>query len=354
MLADIATYFGLGRSIADWAHSLDPIQLLKYCSTLMAAAYGVYATVTDFHEKKDGKQTLTRKGRIGIAFLLFATLLGFTADGAKDYQDKKNAEQAKAEQKAARDQEATTLQTTQAINVQLTKTQNELSQTAATTQSVLDVSRKAADAFNITDGFSLSVDILVPADQYVVSEFGWSVGVSGSYNGYSLTCLGLTKLQSGPASSIRDLIFESSPTLFFYRKGETSRGKELMLDQELPFLRPCDPADPAAEQTMSLFIPKEPESAETMHQNMEILRHPSNVKWSGAYSEFRSYLDFVDARVILNIWGLGHVPGSYRPVNFRVKNIDIATNKGHHILVKNFRPCKFLGDPAFCGTAIVE
>lgn len=65
--------------------------LLKYSASIIAAAYGVYATVTDFKEEKNGKKILSRKGRWGIALLLFSTLINLSSDGYKDIQDRKAA-----------------------------------------------------------------------------------------------------------------------------------------------------------------------------------------------------------------------------------------------------------------------
>jgi len=62
---------------------------VKVTSSLIAGAYGVYATVTDFHEKRDGRQVLSRSGRIGLVVLLVSTFAGVTVDAWKELNDNK-------------------------------------------------------------------------------------------------------------------------------------------------------------------------------------------------------------------------------------------------------------------------
>jgi hypothetical protein len=60
------------------------LYILKYSAATFSGVYGLYATFTEFHEKKHGKSVLTRRGRIGIALLLVATLISLSSDAYKD------------------------------------------------------------------------------------------------------------------------------------------------------------------------------------------------------------------------------------------------------------------------------
>jgi len=82
------------------------LMLLKYTGSILAGAYGVYATVTDFKEEKNGKKVLSKKGRWGIALLLFSILLNLSSDAYKDTQER--AKERAQDEKAAAEQRTLT------------------------------------------------------------------------------------------------------------------------------------------------------------------------------------------------------------------------------------------------------
>ena len=61
---------------------------LKYSGAILTAIYGVYATVTDFHESRDGKKRLSKKGYCGIALLIISSLLALSTDILKDSRER--------------------------------------------------------------------------------------------------------------------------------------------------------------------------------------------------------------------------------------------------------------------------
>lgn len=71
----------------DWTTSL------KYVGSVTAALYGLWATVTDFHEVRDGKKVLTRKGYLGIVLLIAASSLSLFSDVGKDRHDRAASKQ---------------------------------------------------------------------------------------------------------------------------------------------------------------------------------------------------------------------------------------------------------------------
>ena len=72
---------------------------IKVFGGLFALAYGIYATVVDFHEKRNGQKRLTRKGQIGMTILIVSSSLAILAD----YGDKKSAAAQKAIEQEAQE-----------------------------------------------------------------------------------------------------------------------------------------------------------------------------------------------------------------------------------------------------------
>ena len=68
--------------------------VLKYTGALIASAYGLYATLTDFREEKDGKKILSSKGKYGIALLLVSSMLALSTDVVKDVRENEKKEEA--------------------------------------------------------------------------------------------------------------------------------------------------------------------------------------------------------------------------------------------------------------------
>jgi hypothetical protein len=65
------------------------ITILKYTGSLIAGAYGVYATLTDFKDEKNGKKVLSRKGYFGMGLLISSLVLNLSTDAFKDYREHK-------------------------------------------------------------------------------------------------------------------------------------------------------------------------------------------------------------------------------------------------------------------------
>jgi len=68
---------------------MDTFSSLKYLGAALSAAYGFYATVTDFRVESDGKKRLSRKGSGGLAFLSLSTIISLAGDAGKDLNAQK-------------------------------------------------------------------------------------------------------------------------------------------------------------------------------------------------------------------------------------------------------------------------
>jgi len=152
--------------------------VLKYAGSIVAAAYGVYATVTNFHEQKNGRQILSNRGRWGIALFLFSILLNVSSDGLKDIRDRATAKVHDERQKEVADetrQSAASLETeltaTKAINAQLSETNTTLRTTTKDTETILSATQRAANPFVRTDRFEAFLGAAIPIDQPLVQPY---------------------------------------------------------------------------------------------------------------------------------------------------------------------------------------
>lgn len=80
-------------------------QLLKYALGFLTSFYGVYATLTDFKEEKDGKKRLSKRGYFGIGLLALTAIMGLGLDMYKDQQEQIEGARKTAEDSARRDED---------------------------------------------------------------------------------------------------------------------------------------------------------------------------------------------------------------------------------------------------------
>ena len=106
--------------------------VVKYASAAFSAAYGLYATVTDFKEEKKGRKVLSTKGYIGIVFLGISSVLSISTDGWKDAKDAKDAHirdvAAEKARKEVSDQLTDQLKRTTEINATLQHQKDQMAQ----------------------------------------------------------------------------------------------------------------------------------------------------------------------------------------------------------------------------------
>jgi hypothetical protein len=154
-----------------------PVALLvvKYAASIVAAAYGVYATLTDFHQNKGGVRILSSKGRWGIALFLFSILLNVFSDGLKDYKEHKaDVESQKVQERAINTANQTAaslhaqLDTLSKINADLANSNKVLQATASTTAAVLHETRRVSEPIEPGDRFTIDVSLEIPTTQPLV------------------------------------------------------------------------------------------------------------------------------------------------------------------------------------------
>jgi len=84
--------------------------ILKYAGGIIAAFYGVYATLTDFKEEENGKKVLTRKGYMGICFLVIIALLSLSTDVLKDLKENQDKDDREKAERVRRDEDINRIQ----------------------------------------------------------------------------------------------------------------------------------------------------------------------------------------------------------------------------------------------------
>lgn len=74
--------------------------ILKYSGTVISGLYGMYATLTDFYEERDGHRRLTKKGYFGITLLCVSLFLSLSMDIVSDIKEGEEAAKRRAKEEA--------------------------------------------------------------------------------------------------------------------------------------------------------------------------------------------------------------------------------------------------------------
>lgn len=159
------------------------LSFVKVSSSVLAGAYGIYATITDFHELKDGRKRLTARGRLGLALLLLATIVGITSDGFKEKQERDRQIQERARlERDQRERDAETKRL-EAISENLrsdleiaTGTQQKLADTSSALQKTAVISTETLHTSQrLLDPIPSQVKILatfqIPVDQAEIRRY---------------------------------------------------------------------------------------------------------------------------------------------------------------------------------------
>jgi hypothetical protein len=150
--------------------------ILKYTGSIVAGFYGLYATLTDFKEEKNGKKVLSSKGRRGIVLLACATILSISADAAKDYNEvgERKRERDRRDASDILQQNMQTklgneLDQTKTINSNLSSTSAKIDRNLIATSHVLSEVERAADP--IPQNLRVRAIFTVAGDQPLVRPY---------------------------------------------------------------------------------------------------------------------------------------------------------------------------------------
>jgi hypothetical protein len=158
--------------------------IIKYSAAVLTGSYGVYATLTDFHENRNGVRVLSKKGRLGIVLLLISTVLSLSTDGLKDYREQREVrkEQARRDEVAAEQQRtesevAASLGTSLANARLLNSAVDHLRATSAavksnsrTTEMALHEARRATAPLSL-EGLSIEISLAIPLNDELVQGY---------------------------------------------------------------------------------------------------------------------------------------------------------------------------------------
>ena len=167
--------------------------ILKYLAAVVTGAYGVYATVTDFYDERNGKRTLTKKGYIGICLLTLSVSAGLLADIVGDTRQRIAEKKAEKVARESREQQLKRqehllvilneqIDNTRTISKNLKNTTQRVEATVATSNEILSEQLKRVEflevqlfvtvdplAFQTREGISLLEPKLVEALKKEVS-----------------------------------------------------------------------------------------------------------------------------------------------------------------------------------------
>jgi hypothetical protein len=146
----------------------------KYIGAGIAALYGIFATVTDFHEEKNGRRVLSHRGYFGLVLLAIASMMTISSDWSKDkHEDVVAAEKKRLDEERFASAQARQENMTRQINENL-KTSSQVSKALATAQKDLKKSlRVVAETSAVTtkmlaqerQSSQITEDILIEAQR---------------------------------------------------------------------------------------------------------------------------------------------------------------------------------------------
>jgi hypothetical protein len=152
-------------TVAPTTESNTALYAMKYAGSIFAALYGLYATITDFHEQREGKKVLSRKGYFGIVLLFVASILSISADAYKDRREEREKIEQKQHDIEARNELnaklGAELEKTKGVADQLNLAVQTLDQTATTSRGVLNQTERILQPIK---DVSVSYEVLVPTD----------------------------------------------------------------------------------------------------------------------------------------------------------------------------------------------
>lgn len=284
--------------------------VLKYAGSILAGAYGVYATVTDFREEKGGKKVLSRKGQLGIALLLFSIFLNVSADGVKDIKERKEAKAARAIQDKAVSDELTMLELTR--------------DTVAKTASVLDETRRNADPFAQSDGFELDMEVLIPVDQELVKPYAERVRTPRPNDAGPVFVESNSRIAPDEHRATEEvmarLVSDGTVGMIvasFRKKGEKDRNHTLALQGD------CRP------ENIKLIIPLHP--LQDSRDFIKFVCHTHRVDWHDHDGGFRSYVDFDNSDISVSVFR--------KTVEYELHEVRIYSSRGREIVADKFHTC---------------
>jgi hypothetical protein len=150
--------------------------VIKYAAEGLTALYGLYATVSDFHETRNGKRILSWRGYLGIAFLVFATFLTIFNERERDLRENaKNAQTVLMQQQQLESELAmnTSLERQRELlekqRQDLTATLTQMHETASATSAVLNESRRTSDP--LEQIVAININLSLPTESKAVQPY---------------------------------------------------------------------------------------------------------------------------------------------------------------------------------------
>jgi hypothetical protein len=327
-----------------WVPSDSSLLLLKYAASTMTAAYGVYATVTDFKVGPEGHKVLTKKGKWGIALFLFSVLITVSSDGLKDIRDQKKAEQdATRQAQAASDERFVTqslqqqLNDTKALNEQLKNARTKLDQTANTAASTLNAALRSVDPFVPDDVVSFVASFDIALDQSPVEAYLERVKTNkpgsreeiyppgaGNDTEFKVESPGYPNDRIAAEEPLADLVKTSTIKVSVRKQGE----RPISYTADLQ----CDPS-----KSLVYYHGANTQKAK---DSMGWLCLGTKIEWNDSTGSIRSYRDLVGADATVEASGFFSFPW----LKYSMDEIIFSTKTGREFKVVRSRKCKLVND----------
>jgi len=309
---------------------------LKIVSGIITGAYGIYATVTDFHEDKNGKKVLSRPGRRAIAVMIVGTAISvgielgtFVKEARKRDQDARDErtrheeimDKSRALSETLNEQQKMItdgLRKSEIMKDQLDQTKHQLqgasntvARAANTVDSVLHESIRQSEPFSLKDRLTMVVDFRIPVDQPLVRpyfdriinhRYGDEKPAEYFDRSFPYGSMGFPDVGKRDEELLFKRIVPFRAWLTFRKLGQTIHDFPLAADFE------CDPSN------LVLGLNKGNEGSPTY---LAVECQSESPGWRQYDTSFSSYVDFDQASVLIHI----NHSGDFANIKFQPSNI---------------------------------
>jgi hypothetical protein len=359
------------------------ITILKYTGAVIAGTYGVYATLTDFKEERDGRKVLSRKGYIGLALLVFSAILTLSSDAFKDYRehvqakiDEQKREQLLADQKKIGTAMTDQLNQSSKISLDLGIALDRLKQSSTkmdtnlrTTSQVLHETTRLLDPL---DKLTFTLKLTIPSQQDSVRPYFARLssvidntqeardfpfrGFTASSKTFpdirrseerEIAILATALYVTVGFSRVRDAgTFANDPGVIFLFKANCNAEGAVTQNTDATTTR----------KTTLIYYPRP-------RRNLELRCETSELKFEVDDTTIRSLQDLhnLQTAVWINqdylVPPVGESAHHFEPmIDFRVSSIELRVASGRTLLVTDFRKfrCHRYGDNEHCYIARIE
>jgi hypothetical protein len=324
--------------------------VVKYTAAVLSGVYGVYATLTDFREEKNGKKVLSKKGYGGILLLAVSTVLGLSSDGLKDYRERREADRQETKreemivtQKNIRDSVSKELDKSLDISRHLDsaleslhKTSEAVKQNAETSSKALHEARRATAPFSLSS-LSGTVEVSLSLDDEFVQSYLKRIHPLELQNPYSHSYRPEDVGFPQP-DIVEEYLLNGFVTQLYIEVAILKNPREVLSDEtrgDLVMIVVCHDLD--GKHSYSTLTP---EFNQGKPFDLVVKCQTDNVQVVRDSGDVRSFVDFLGAAAYVVVYDDEVWPDD-KPPNTNPRSIVLTTSDGRSIELSNLRkaPC---------------